>query len=292
MNKKKLPKKELARAADLVLIDLDKTLIDSNYKLTVSEGKFRKIVKKLNDRKILVGLCSDSAVPSLDQWAKRLGIKGPLIAERGAVVFDQESKTKKIVNSCETNWLLNFRSAFINEALRTFPKVTFVIGDAVNIVQNKKNFPGTTDQLLIINSLRIASFSIYTRRVSESSSSMKIDTNLLNKSSLLALKLLLSFGKCKKDLFWDKNPDYGILIIHSKTSTKSAGIRFVNQHLNLQKIIMIGDDESDYINLPNVSQFAVRNASVNYKKKCSFVSTKNFTEGVIESMEELLRGKY
>ena len=291
MNNENPSKRGLIKPLDLVLIDLDKTLIDSNYKLTVSEEKFQRIVKKLDDRKILVGLCSDSAIPSLVQWAKRLGIKGPLIAERGAVVFDQESKTKKIVSPRETDWLLDFRSAFIDESLQAFPKATFVIGDAVDIVQNKKLFSATIDQLLIINGLRIASFSIYTRHFSGRSSLMQMDTNLLNKVSSLALKLLPSFDKSKMDLFWDKNPDYGLLIIHSKTSAKSNGIRFAKRHLNLQKITMIGDDMSDYVNLPYVSQFAVRNATANYKKKCNFVATKNFTEGVIESIEELLRGK-
>lgn len=279
-------KKEVS--VSLVLIDLDKTLIDANYKLTVPKERLKKIIQRLAGKKINVGLCSDSSVISLRQWAERLGITGPLIAERGAITYDLKTKFQELVDPSSVKWFLDFRSAFIDKILQHFPEITLVVGDATEFMRNRTVFSAMSKQLLVVNGLRIASFSVYTRRFSKNTLSVQNDPVLLKKVSSLAVKILSSFGKQKKDLFWDENPDYGILIIHAKTSIKSSGVKFAIQKLNLKKIVMIGDDIADYVNIPNVSQFAVGNASSEYKKKCSFISKKPLTEGVIESLEQVL----
>lgn len=275
-------------AVNLALIDLDKTLIDANYRLTAPEEKFREIIRQLTDKKIIVGLCSDSAIMTLRQWAERFKITGPLIAERGAIVWNQETKSQELVDPSAVKWFLDFRSAFIDKILRRFPGITLVIGDVTEFIRNRTVFPAMSKRVLAVSGFRVASFSAYARRFSKNSMLVQNDSAFLKEISSLAEKLLSSFGKQKRNLFWDENPDYGILIIHVKTTIKSSGVKFAMQKLNFKKVVMIGDDIADYVNLPNVSQFAVDNASSEYKKKCNFISKKTFTKGVIESLEQIL----
>lgn len=82
----------------LVLLDLDNTLIDADYCLTVPENEFRTVIQELANKGVHVGLCSDSAVITLRQWADRLGLTRPIVAERGAVVWDSARQIENILD--------------------------------------------------------------------------------------------------------------------------------------------------------------------------------------------------
>ena len=272
----------------LILLDLDNTLIDSDYNLNVSENEFRLEVQKLADRNVCVGLCSDSAVITLRQWAGRLGLTGPIVAERGGVVWSPITKTADIIDIPATKWFSKFREEFVKTVMRDFPGATIIIGDATRFIKDKNASPALTQQVFAVNGFRVASFSFFACRPGKNQPGLEPDAELLEKAGALAEKLLAEFGKNKEDLFWDENSRCGILIVHAPTTEKWRGVSAVAIRMDAEQTIMVGDGMSDFLNLPNVLQYAVGNADPRYKKKSSFVAKGVLTEGVIECLRRCM----
>ena len=102
----------------LVLLDLDNTLVDADYRLTVPEKEFHAVVQELTRKDVRVGLCSDSAVITLRQWADRLKLTGPIVAERGAVLWNSSQQIENILDVPGTAWFRELRESFINAIMR------------------------------------------------------------------------------------------------------------------------------------------------------------------------------
>ena len=280
----------LGRGEDmkLILLDLDNTLIDSGYNLNVPENKFRSLVQELADRNVCVGLCSDSAVITLRQWADRLGLTGPIIAERGAVVWDPALGTADIIDAPGTKWFSDFRAEFVRTIMSNFPEATIMIGDATRFIKDRNASTTLAQQVFAVNGFRVASFSFFACRPQKNQSGLEPDAELLEKAGAFATKLLVEFGKSKEDLFWDENPQCGILIMHASTTEKWHGVSIMANRMVAEQTIMVGDSMSDFLNLPNVIQHAVGNADSRYKQKSSFVAKGVLTEGVIECLGQCM----
>jgi len=272
----------------LILLDLDNTLIDSDYNLNIPENEFRLEVQRLADRNICVGLCSDSAVITLKQWVGRLGLTGPIIAERGAVVWDHMLGTTDIIDVPGTKWLGSFREEFVKTLMRDFPEATIMIGDATRFIKDKSVGSALTQQVFAVNGFRVASFSFFACRPRKSQPGLEPDAELLEKVGVLVTKLLAEFGKSKESLFWDENSRYGILIVHAPTTEKWRGVFMMANRMVSEQTIMVGDSMSDFLNLPDVIQYAVGNADSRYKQKSSFVAKGVLTEGVIECLRQCM----
>lgn len=269
----------------LVLLDLDNTLIDANYRVTVPENEFRRIVEELAQKDICVGLCSDSAVETLRQWADRLGLAGPIVAERGAVVWDPARQIGNILKVQETAWFREFRESFVQVIMRNFPEATIMIGDATRFVKNQQiGDNGLARQVFAVNGFRIASFSVFACCMKDNHSPLEPDPELLERASVLAEKLAMTYGNKKEDLFWDKNCQFGILVVHARTTEKRRGVSTLIAQLKPECTVMVGDGMSDFLDLPDVMQYAVGNADPRYKAKAVFVAKRPLTEGAIECL--------
>jgi len=268
----------------LVLLDLDNTLIDADYCFTVPENEFRTVVEELAQRGVLVGLCSDSAVITLRQWADRLGLTGPIVAERGAVMWDSARQVENILDIPRTAWFREFRESFIGTVMRNFPRATIVIGDATRFVKDRHINAALAQQVFAINGFRVASFSFFACRPKNDQSILEPDPELLERASALAAKIVIAHGKKKEDLFWDENSQYGLLIVHACTTEKWRGISALIDQLTPEQTIMVGDSMSDFLDLPCVTQYAVGNADPRYKTKATFVAESSLTAGVIECL--------
>ncbi len=81
---------ELSLPQKMIFLDVNGTVIpeDSQHG-DIPEADLRDFqaeVARLRESGIAIGLCSDSPLPQLQQFAIRLGISGPIVAENGAVV--------------------------------------------------------------------------------------------------------------------------------------------------------------------------------------------------------------
>ncbi len=211
----------------IIFLDLDKTLINADYKLTVPENQFRLVVKKLLRKNICVGLCSDSAIITLREWSCHLGLTGPIIAERGAVIWDPVQQTENILNISGTAWFRSLREFFINTIIQNFPGATLIIGDATKFIKDKYLNPALTNEVFVINGFRVASFSFFACRPNEDWSALEPHPELLKRASMIVKKIIIAQNKKKEDLFWDENSKYGILIVHEKTTEKWRGVSVV-----------------------------------------------------------------
>jgi len=270
----------------LVLLDLDNTLINANYQLTWSESEFRTMVQELARKDIHIGLCSDSAVITLRQWTDRLGLTGPIVAERGAVLWNSTQQTEIILDVSETAWFRSLRESFISAVMKNFPDATLMIGDATKFVKDQRVSAALTQHVFAINGFRVASFSFFACCLNDDRSALVPCSELLERASVLTTEMLTVYGKKKEDLFWDENSQYGILIVHARITEKRRGVLALIDYLKPEQTVMIGDGVSDFLDLPNVAQYAVGNADPRYKEKSTFVAKSFLTEGVIECLRQ------
>lgn len=271
----------------LVLIDLDNTLIDSDYKLSVPINDFRACAESLENVGVSIGLCSDSAVVTLQQWKNKLGIKGPVVAERGAVIWDPQGNNELILQPMETKWFSEFRREFILNIMSRVPKAGIYIGDATRFAKSAA-IDTPESYIFAINGYRKASFSFFALRVNENRRVYEPDPNLLAVAISIIEEMLPNYKRKKEDLFWDENLKYGILIVHENTSKKQLGISRLMGELLPSQTVMIGDSISDYLDIPGALQFAVGNADFDYKRKCDYVATEKLTAGVIECLNRII----
>lgn len=274
---------------NLFLLDLDSTLIDSNYELNVPLNEFRSFVEIVESNGDSVGLCSDSAVITLRQWQDKLGIKGPIVAERGAVIWDPRQNAEFILDFDKTMWFSDFRKEFVGNLVCNFPKSTIFIGDATHFRKEAGNYLTSSSEVFAVNGYRKASFSFFALKMNQETRVLEPDPNLLAVVSAMAEKTLRDYKKSKNTLFWDENPKYGVLILHEKVSEKRAGVSKVIKQLLPNRTIMVGDSISDFLGIPNVLQFAVGNADVDYIAKSDYVATKYLTAGVMECLSQTIR---
>ncbi len=80
---------------DIVFLDINDTILksgDSEVNALVTEQLQRRI-RKLQDLGVSVGLCSDSPLPQMINFAAQFGITGPIIAENGNIISNSGKKT-------------------------------------------------------------------------------------------------------------------------------------------------------------------------------------------------------
>ncbi|MEK7095988.1 MAG: HAD hydrolase family protein [Patescibacteria group bacterium] len=101
-----LPKK-------MVLLDVNGTLIaDDAIDGSIDPISIRELQGQINRLKahgVSVGLCSDSPLPQLLEYAKNLGIEGPIVAENGNIVYHNSYTVtlKEMPNIAEVKALIS-----------------------------------------------------------------------------------------------------------------------------------------------------------------------------------------
>ncbi|RME58396.1 HAD family phosphatase [Candidatus Parcubacteria bacterium] len=260
----------------LVLLDLDKTLIDESYNLT--DSHITTVVQQLERDGIQVGLCSDSPLATLQFWCKKIAATGPIVFERGAGIFHRGEKS--FPNRHNTLWFPELRANFVNCCLELLPEIGLFIGDAVQVVRNKTKLPHSRS--VLINGLRECSFSFHVI------ADKKEQANELLKSlGDNAEKIAQSLWKGKLDV--EINKEYLISIIHADDTRKKLAVQSLMHRFG--QVYFIGDSLNDYVDTPGVVQCAVANASANYKAKSALIASKEYTKGVIEILEKIWRNK-
>jgi|GEM_PF-3158236 len=74
---------------NIVFVDINGTLLPHDSDGTIADEKIDELkdtILSANEKGIEVGLCSDSPLPQLRQFADKLGFTGPIIAENGNII--------------------------------------------------------------------------------------------------------------------------------------------------------------------------------------------------------------
>lgn len=268
----------------LVLADLDKTLIDERYQLTVPVKKVREAVRSLEKEGVLFGFCSDAPLPMLKVWQERIGAHGPIVSEQGAFIFDPAHESGFATLPEATRWFPLLRAEVIKRSLQKLHSWSTYLGDSTELIRQEIRIPGRHEFLLLVNSQRHHSFAAHVRRVS-TRGILSIDGAILKEFREEVEVVARSMTTEPLDV--DENPEYGVLILHAERNVKTNGVRALADRRGISRITYIGDSWRDVINDPRVNQTAVNNAADEYKKHCSFVAEASYTEGVLEILDRL-----
>ncbi|MEK7139344.1 MAG: hypothetical protein AAB817_01455 [Patescibacteria group bacterium] len=277
------------------MIDIDKTLINPTYDFTVPVEEIKSTVLQAQNCGLIIGLNSDSAIPTIAAKSDCLGITGPIIAERGALFLPTSVAPPIVVNPAADNFV-SFRDAFLAALLKRSVGTghdLVIIGDVNFLVNQLPAGPAaitTAKRAIIINGLRRCSCGLWVR-TRDTNGQWQIDEPTLRDvfEELLPIgTAIFHDGAGQPIMDVDYNPEYGIIIIHHPLSSKAAAIHQLRVTYPDRTIYMIGDSMSDWMGGEQVIQCAVGNASADYRRRCQLVSSDSFTAGVLGILETIL----
>lgn len=267
----------------LILFDLDKTLIDTDYRYT--DDGIGGAVRRAVGRGHLVGLNSDSPASILLGHHRHLGMNGPIVAERGAVVrLPGDSGEVFSTGTSPDKEFVALRDRILRRLTRDGTVEAF-LGDPSGIIRTRRFLTDRERSVLLVSALRTHSLHFAARTVN--GSEYRLDMELLARIEAAA-RAEVEETPMSVELDWDINPEYAILILHSAASRKSVGVAALLDRMGISEAVMVGDHPVDNLGLPGVSQWAVGNASSAYKAVCNRVSRQPFTAGAIELLDESL----
>jgi hydroxymethylpyrimidine pyrophosphatase-like HAD family hydrolase len=273
---------ENRKIEQVVLFDVDKTLIDMNYMLTCPLEDFKGAISKAQKRGVLCGLSSDSALATLQKKRELYGMNGPIVFERGAGIWLPSGNvldTSKDT-SLFTETLKNLSASHLNPDDNDFLTLR---GDVNSLLKDdyflSKIFDGHK-AAIFINGLRTKSLGLWVKSKDE----------ILTKDILQRIldKLLNYFNKnCPQlQLDIDLNLEYGVLIIHLETTRKKDATESILKEYDVPEMHMVGDSMNDYAGDKAVHH-AVENASMDYKSICRIVSKNKITQGAIDILNRI-----
>lgn len=264
----------------LFLIDLDKTLIDANYNLTDTD--ILSEISRVQDLGWQIGLSSDTPLEPLQIWANKFGIKGPILAEKGSVLYIPNNG--EFILSDTEIFFNNLKKSFIQELFTK--KIPYIHGDATQFIRNNPKLLDMTDQRIVaINAYRRCSFSFFTRKINREGILEK-DPQFARKVEEFTTPL---WSGASYSLTVDSNPEYGIYILSPEDVTKRSGTLKMMEILSLNKIGVIGDSKGDIIGNDIALHYAVGNATEDLTKIADYKAQTNYTSGVIEILK-LIKG--
>ena len=278
MAEKENPKEFPIPTDRLLLLDLDKTLIDAKYQLT-DESVLAEI-DKIQDVGWQLGFSSDTPLEPLKVWSERFGLKGPIIAEKGSVLWIPKIG-EVVINETEEFFNIIKRS-FIEKLINS--KIPFLHGDATQFVRNNPTISENVDsRIVLINAYRKCSFSFFVRRLNKEGS-LEMDTEL-TKEVVDIVKGL--WRNNELSLIEDFNPEYGIYILAPKEVNKRVGTKKLMDILRLSQVGMIGDSKVDIVGKDIAIHYAVGNATNELREISDYISDKNYASGVKDILTQI-----
>lgn len=273
----------------VILCDLDKTLIDREYKLTVPLSTLTRVIQQTQDEGLLIGLNSDTPLLPLQAWAREFGMRGPVIGEMGRVLtLSPEGPARE--HGKLSDLFLSLKREVVVRAHEEFPQAFVGIGDVTEFIRHESRIYGVDRRAILVNAYRRFSFSAYA--LSNRSGKLNPDDNdFFEQFYDLVLRLVeTNLTLLDKP---DPNPEYGILILHEKGASKALGIEALFEEMPAEiEVVMIGDSDSDIVNTNRpVKVCAVSNASKALKEKAletgGIVADRPYTEGVVQILSAL-----
>lgn len=267
----------------VVLIDLDRTLLNEHYQLT--DPGINDAIAQAKANGLQVGLNSDTPFASLYMWWNQLKMNGPIIYEKGAGIWFPEDDADICLTGASMI-VQRARPILISHLIRK-ERVMLVYGDAVNFVRQISAIPNSCDRIFIgFNGLRRYSIAFHIRRIDEHSGSLVIDTDtaqrILNSlEDYLPVSELLSAGHY--------DMEYGFFYINPTDVNKATGAKEAFRRLTSSRQIVIGDSMSDYPgeDQSDVEVCAVANATDHFREIASKVAEGSYTQGVTELLRSL-----
>lgn len=261
----------------VVLIDLDRTLLDESYQLT-DVGVVDTIAQKQSQGWV-IGLTSDTPIRTLNYWYNRLGLNGPMVVEKGAAVWWPEDDA--YTRLTKAHGVVEKGKKAILSAVIEMGDVMVIVGDSTAFIRGTDQIPPVNYQkLLAYNHLREFSIAFHVRRI-DFDGRLVLDVDLAQKlvrdlQGHIPVSELLSEGEL--------DPDYGFFFVNPSDVSKSTGNAEVFRNYRNRRVV-IGDSMSDF--MTEVEVLAVGNSHPDFKSVAGRVATATYASGVKELLETL-----
>jgi hydroxymethylpyrimidine pyrophosphatase-like HAD family hydrolase len=267
----------------LILFDLDKTLINENYKYTPNDNPH--IIKQAIQKKVqvgwLVGLNSDTPVRRLQTRWEELGMNGPIIAENGAVIWLPDEG--EVFVSKARDLFAKLREEVI-AALARLEDCCVFIGDGLMFAEKATGIAGGK-AVAAVDRYRQCGLGVFIR---------KVVNGRPEKDSKTAECVARHIYRLIPNHPLIPPPDpnsiskYCFFHVNARDVNKAIGLEEVRKRLpHLGRMVMVGDSMSDFMDVPGVEHWAVGNADPTFKEKASGIAQAEYTEGCIEILQNL-----
>jgi len=264
----------------VILIDLDRTLVDEDYQLNDPS-----VVDAIHDKVAdgwQVGITADAPLQTMALRWKDLGMNGPLVVERGAGVWYPEDDAFVVFTNADR--IVQKARPEILSSLAKMDDVMLVYGDATNFIRNVHELPNVLNKFLVaMNGLRKFSIGMHIRRIGIDGK-LLVDVDLAEKV-IERLRDHLPISEYLSDGELDR--DYGFFHMSPVDVTKASGTLDAFERCRAIRRVVIGDDITDVIDDPSVEFYTVSNADQKVKAAAKGVSTSPYTKGVRELLESL-----
>ena len=248
---------------NVVLIDLDHTLVDESYQLT--DESVKEVIAERRREGWVIGLNANAPLRTqLTRW-NQLGMNGPIVVERGAAVwfpdeaFVELSRSKNIVRKA--------KEAILSH-IQDLEDTLLLHGDATGFIRNIHEVPGVfNSRLVAINGLRLFSIALHVRRIEKETGRLLVDVGL---AEGVIEELRKHFPVTDSLSEGQLESDYGFFHIDPIDVSKATGADKAFNDIHASRRIVIGDHIEDYVDDAEV--YAVGNASPELKSKADKVS--------------------
>lgn len=257
----------------VALFDLDGTLLGQDYQFT--DDLIYPAVQSAQEAGWFVGLSSDTPYESLAVWRQRLGLNGPIVAERGAVT---EAKEELFFNRAEATVYANARAQICQTWKDMGASIWY--GNPVEAIRNSERLGEPGKILALVNILRRCGLGFHIRQVKEDGS-LTISQSL---TETMAVEARLSYPDFD-DLIEDLNHDYGLIVVSREGLNKRTGAQKLATVLQVGKFAMVGNSISDYLGDDLAVHYAVADATEGFKAVADYIADAPATSGAVEVLK-------
>jgi hydroxymethylpyrimidine pyrophosphatase-like HAD family hydrolase len=255
---------------NVVLFDLDGTLIDHNYVITDTD--IFDAIQQARDAGWLVGLSSDTSYETLRKWYEQFGMNGPIIAEKGAHVVVDHSVPHNEFSPVFRSLTEQIKQQFTEQDLAVWTC------DPVSHLQSGEVFGQPGENVVLMNGFRRFSSSFFVRHIG-------LDGKYAINNELINWTVELARAQYGQNLF-DEDVNYrnGLLITSEKGMNKRRGTLVLRNLMNIDNLVMIGNSAADYVGADIATHLAVGDADDNYKERALYIATHPITGGAAQAL--------
>jgi len=264
----------------LVLFDWDDTIVNSGIPCQNDDNQLKNIIQAKVNEGYWIGLNSNTPLKRLQSWWAQLGMNGPIVAEKGAVIWWPNAQEIVVSQSSE------FVFEILQELVLLFMKRTDIglfFGDNAYFINSINRLDISNNILVALDAYRVCSIGMFVRKISDG---YLIQDHETTNQIFRLISPVIPSNSLLSDLKLYSRMDF--LSIMLLDADKTRGVQLLLEKWQRSTdVIMVGDSMEDYIDLPQVRHFAVGNAHNDFKKKAYKIAKSNYTRGCIEILSSV-----
>lgn len=275
----------------LIILDVDKTLIDTNYKST--SPTIYSTIEQMKEEGHVFLINSNRSVEDLKGISKQFGLEKHIIAENGCIIYNQITGEEKSLVDDEISVQLDQVRSVLPQLIRTnFPNATYRIGDTTDINKHLdlQEIPNEGTNVFILNEYRRCSISLHSKIVREGQ--LQKDVAAVEK----LYKIVRDYVERQSlRLTVDYTESYSNLLVYPMDNDKGKAFnQLAEEYPGFVKVV-IGDDYLDKPLMNEVDYFFVVNNATNVVKEIAdYVSPESVTKGVEQillNLEKIIQNR-